>query len=124
MENIKEASKSAELALASIENAARKIDRGEGTIGKLVNDESMYNNIDSAAKGISDYATRIERMKTIVGFRSEYMFPESKNYFTFELKPKTDQYYILEITSDPFSNYNRVETTTNPARRHGGDRDL
>ena len=114
MENIKEASKTAEMALASIENATRKIDRGEGTIGKLVNDESVYNNIDSAAKGISDYTTRIERMKTIVAFRSEYMFPEAKSYATLELKPKMDQYYIFEILSDPFSNYNRTETTTTP----------
>lgn len=114
MENIKEASKSAEMALASIENATRKIDRGEGTIGKLVNDESMYNNIDSAAKGISDYTTRIERMKTIVAFRSEYMFPEAKSYATLELKPRMDQYYIFEIVSDPFSNYNRTTTTTTP----------
>jgi len=114
MENIKEASKTAEMALASIENATRKIDRGEGTIGKLVNDESVYNNIDSAAKGISDYTTRIERMKTIIAFRSEYMFPEAKSYATLELKPRMDQYYIFEIMSDPFSNYNRTTTTTTP----------
>jgi len=114
MENIKEASKTAEMALASIENATRKIDRGEGTIGTLVNDESVYNNIDSAAKGISDYTTRIERMKTIIAFRSEYMFPEAKSYATLELKPRMDQYYIFEILSDPFSNYNRTTTTTTP----------
>jgi phospholipid/cholesterol/gamma-HCH transport system substrate-binding protein len=114
MENIKEASKSAELALASIDNAARKIDRGEGTIGKLVNDESMYNNIDSAAKGISDYSSRIERIKTTIGFRTEYMFPEFKNYFTLELKPRLDQYYILELVSDPFGKYSRTETITTP----------
>ncbi len=114
MENIKEASKSAELALASIDNAARKIDRGEGTIGKLVNDEGMYNNIDSAAKGISDYTSRIERVKTTIGFRTEYMFPEFKNYFTLELKPRIDQYYILELVSDPFGRYTATETTTTP----------
>jgi phospholipid/cholesterol/gamma-HCH transport system substrate-binding protein len=114
MENVREASKSAELALASIENAARKIDRGEGTIGKLVNDESMYNNIDTAAKGISDYTSRIERMKTIIGFRNEYLFPRSKAYATLEIKPRPDQYYILEVLNDPFSNYKRTETTTTP----------
>jgi phospholipid/cholesterol/gamma-HCH transport system substrate-binding protein len=114
MENIKEASKSAELALASIDSAARKIDQGEGTIGKLVNDEGMYNNIDSAAKGISDYTSRIERVKTTIGFRTEYTFPEFKNYFTLELKPRIDQYYILELVSDPFGKYSRVETTTTP----------
>jgi phospholipid/cholesterol/gamma-HCH transport system substrate-binding protein len=114
LENVKEASKSAEMALASIENATRKIDSGQGTLGKLVNDEGMYNNIDSAAKGLSDYTSRIERMKTVIGFRSEYLFPESKSYVTLELKPKPDKYYILEMTSDPFSNYNRTETTTTP----------
>ncbi len=88
MENVREASKNAELALASIESAARKIDRGEGTLGKLVSDDSMYNNIDSAAKGLSDYVSRVERMQTIIAFRSEYMFPKSKSYFTLELKPQ------------------------------------
>jgi phospholipid/cholesterol/gamma-HCH transport system substrate-binding protein len=114
MENIKEASKSAELALASIDNAMRKIDRGEGTIGKLVNDEGMYNNIDSAAKGIGDLTSRVERLKTTVGFRAEYMFPDVKDYFTLELKPRMDQYYIIELVSDPFGKYSRNETTTTP----------
>ena len=114
MENVKEASKSAEMALASLENAAGKIERGEGTIGKLVNDDSMYNNIDSAAKGISDYTSRVERMKTIVGFRGEYLFPRSKSYVTLELKPRMDQYYLFEITSDPFENYTRTVQTSTP----------
>ena len=114
MENVREASKNAELALASIESTARKIDRGEGTLGKLVSDESMYNSVDSAAKGISDYTSRVERLKTTVGFRSEYMFPEFKNYFTLELKPRLDQYYILELVSDPFGKFSRTETTTTP----------
>ncbi len=114
MENVREASKNAELALASIESAARKIDEGEGTIGKLVNNESMYNSIDSAAKGITDYVSRIERMKTIVGFRTQYMFPEYQNYATLELKPRPDTYYIFEVTSDPFGKYTRTVTTLSP----------
>jgi len=101
MENIREASKNAELALASIEDAAKKIDRGEGTLGKLVSDDSMYNNIDSAAKGLSDYTGRAERLQTIVSFRSEYMFPDAKTYFSLDLKPKQDKYYTFEVVSDP-----------------------
>jgi phospholipid/cholesterol/gamma-HCH transport system substrate-binding protein len=114
MENVREASKNAELALASIENVTKKIDRGEGTLGKLVTDDSMYSNIDSAAKGIADYTSRVERLKTTIGFRSEYMFPQFKNYFTLELKPRLDQYYVLELISDPFGKYSRVETTSTP----------
>ncbi len=100
MENVREATRSAELAMASIESVTNRIDRGEGTLGKLVTDDSVYNNIDSAAKGISDYTGRLERMKTIVSFRYEYMFPESKTYFELELKPKLDKYYIIGVNSD------------------------
>jgi phospholipid/cholesterol/gamma-HCH transport system substrate-binding protein len=114
MENVKEASKNAEMAMVSLDNTLKKIDSGEGTIGKLVNDDSMYNGIDSAAKGITDYVTRIERMKTIVGFRSEYMFPQSKTYATLELKPRPDKYYILEVTSDPFGKFSRIEQSQTP----------
>jgi phospholipid/cholesterol/gamma-HCH transport system substrate-binding protein len=114
MENIREASRNAELALASIESVARKVDRGEGTLGKLISDDSMYNNIDSAAKGISDYTARIERMETVVGFRTEYMFPKSKSYFSLELKPKKDKYYIFEMTNDPYGKYARTTMTTTP----------
>lgn len=113
MENIREATRSAEVALASIENVANRIDRGEGTLGKLVNDEGMYNNIDSAAKGLSDYVSRVERLKTTIAFRNEYLFPKSKSYFTLELKPRPDQYYIAEILSDPYGKYDRTETVTN-----------
>jgi phospholipid/cholesterol/gamma-HCH transport system substrate-binding protein len=114
MENVREASKKAELALTSIENTAQKIDSGAGTIGKLVNSDSMYTNIDNAAKGLDDYVSRIERMKTIVGFRSEYMFPQSKSYATLEIKPRPDTYYILEATTDPFGYYTRQQTISTP----------
>lgn len=114
LENVREASKNAELALASIESAARKIDRGEGTLGKLVSDDSMYNNIDSAAKGLSNYVSRVDRLQTIIAFRTEYMFPESQSYFSLELKPQQDQYYVFELTSDPFGKYKRTETTQTP----------
>ncbi len=113
LENVREATRSAEVALASIESVANRIDRGEGTLGKLVTDEGMYNNIDSAAKGLSDYVSRVERLKTTIAFRNEYLFPKSKSYFTLELKPRQDQYYIAEILSDPYGKYNRTETVTN-----------
>jgi phospholipid/cholesterol/gamma-HCH transport system substrate-binding protein len=114
MENIREASRNAELALASIDNVARRVDRGEGTLGKLISDDSMYTNIDSAAKGISDYTSRVQRLQTVVGFRTEYLFPKSKSYFTFELKPKQDQYYIFEMTTDPYGKYTRTIVTASP----------
>ncbi|HAK59284.1 MAG TPA: hypothetical protein DCO77_02725 [Nitrospiraceae bacterium] len=112
MENVREASRNAELALASIDNIARKIERGEGTLGKLVTDDSMYNNIDTAAKGIGEVTARLSRMKTIVGFRSEYMFPDVKNYFTLSMMPRPNYGYIFEINNDPYGKYKRSTVVT------------
>ncbi len=114
MENVREASKNAETALTSIDNAARKIDSGEGTLGKLISDDSMYNNINSAAAGLDDYLSRVQRMQTIVGFRTEYMFPQSQSYATLELKPRPDTYYIFELTDDPFGSFTRTVTSNTP----------
>jgi phospholipid/cholesterol/gamma-HCH transport system substrate-binding protein len=114
MENAREASKNAEMALASIDQAAQKINSGEGTIGKLMNNDSLYNNIDSAAHGLNDYLGRMEQMKTIIGFRTQYMFPQSQSYASLELKPRPDTYYIFEITDDPFGSYTRTVTTNTP----------
>jgi phospholipid/cholesterol/gamma-HCH transport system substrate-binding protein len=114
LENVRAASKSAEMALNSVDDVAKRIDRGEGTLGKLVTDDSMYKNIDSAAKGLTDYVSRVERLKTTLGFRTEYLFPDYKNYFTLELKPKFDQYYILELVSDPYGKYTRTTSFVTP----------
>jgi phospholipid/cholesterol/gamma-HCH transport system substrate-binding protein len=114
MENVREASKNAELALASIENTARKIDRGEGTLGKLVSNDSMYNNIDSTAKGLGDITSHFERLRTVIGFRSEYMFPDFKSYFSLDVKPTFDKYYTLEVISDPKYKFTQTITSTNP----------
>ncbi|MFA5073600.1 MAG: MlaD family protein [Nitrospirota bacterium] len=112
LENVKEASQNAERAIASIEQTTKKIERGEGTLGKLINDDSVYNNIDIAAKGLGDYMGRVDRLKTIIGFRSEYLFPQAKSYATLEIKPRKDQYYILEVTNDPFGKYHRTVQLT------------
>lgn len=114
IENIREASRSAELALSSIEEAAKKVERGEGTLGKLVSDDSLYNNIDNAAKGLGNYAARMESMRTILSFRTENLFPESKSYVDLTLKPKQDKYYILGVNTDSVYQYNQTIGSATP----------
>lgn len=48
----KEAMEGAEKLLDSLNSVASKIERGEGTIGKLVNEDELYNEINSLAKDV------------------------------------------------------------------------
>lgn len=90
-------------SLKSVEAITQKVERGEGTIGKLFADDTAYENLNTALEGLGNAVGRIERFKTFVGFRTEYQLQESQNkgYFTLQLQPRTDKYYLLEIVDDP-----------------------
>ncbi|HEX8209659.1 MAG TPA: MlaD family protein [Longimicrobium sp.] len=52
------AARSFNAAGESMASIAGRIDRGEGTLGKLSRDESLYNNLNAAAQNINTTATR------------------------------------------------------------------
>ena len=51
-----------ESSVASIKDVAGKISRGEGTIGKLVNDEGAYNQLQGMMKDIRGVTTRLQEI--------------------------------------------------------------
>jgi phospholipid/cholesterol/gamma-HCH transport system substrate-binding protein len=119
IERIDRASKSLESALEHTDNVAGRIDRGEGTIGKLTKDDALVNEVQGVAEGINDYVSNIVRLQTIVGLRSDYNFLANtiKTYVSLRLQPKEDKYYELELINDPRGFTSITDTsvdTTNP----------
>jgi len=108
MENIKEVSKSAS-------NIAQKIEKGEGTIGKLLKEDNLYDSFNKVAEGAGKTFDTIERMKTFMEFRSEYLTKEgnSKGYFNLTLQPRSDKYYILGLVTDPMGSVEITDTVIN-----------
>lgn len=98
----------------SISSIVKKIDKGEGTLGKLINDTSVHDNFNKTLTGINSYLGKVESFKTFIGYRGEYLFDASdtKSYISLKLQPKTDKYYLVEIVDDPRGK-RRTETTEN-----------
>jgi phospholipid/cholesterol/gamma-HCH transport system substrate-binding protein len=46
--------KDLETSLAQVKSITSKIDRGEGSLGKLINDENMYTNLENATKQMEE----------------------------------------------------------------------
>jgi len=90
-------------ALEGLNNITKKVEKGEGTIGKLFTDDKAYNQITTALEGVSNAVNRIERFKTIVGIRNEFQLrpSENKGYFSIQLQPREDKFYLFEIVKDP-----------------------
>ncbi|MBI5562941.1 MAG: MCE family protein [Deltaproteobacteria bacterium] len=100
---VKEAGPGIKETVASANSVAKKLDKGEGTLGKLINDTSIHDNLNKTITGINGYLEKAENFHTFLGYRAEYLFKSwsTKSYFSLKLQPKADKYYLIEIVSDP-----------------------
>lgn len=89
--------------LQNTASITEKVDAGEGTVGKLVNDEKLHRDVAEAAEGINSFVGGITRLQTWVNLRSEYQFRSgaAKSYVQFTLQPWEDKSYIFEVVNDP-----------------------
>jgi phospholipid/cholesterol/gamma-HCH transport system substrate-binding protein len=121
VERLDRASKSLESALAHADNVAGRIDRGEGTIGKLTKDDQLVNEVQGVAEGINEYVGGLTRLQTVVGLRNDYNFLSNtiKSYVSLRLQPREDKYYEIELINDPRGYTSITDTsvdTTNPTQ--------
>jgi phospholipid/cholesterol/gamma-HCH transport system substrate-binding protein len=119
IERLNRSSKSLESALEHVDHIADRMDKGEGTLGKLSKDETLINEVQGAAEGINEYVGGISRLQTIVGLRSDYNFLANtiKSYVEVRLQPREDKYYMIELINDPRGKTSFTQTdidTTNP----------
>ncbi|MGO9836383.1 MAG: MlaD family protein [Polyangiaceae bacterium] len=121
VERLDHASKSLESALSHIDSVTGRIDRGEGTIGRLTKDEALVNEVQGVAEGVNDYVQDLTRLQTVVGLRSDYNFLANtiKSYVELRLQPREDKYYVVELINDPRGLTSITDTsvdTTNPTQ--------
>jgi len=117
--SVNRASRSLESALQHIDSVAGRVDKGEGTIGRLSKDEALIDEVQGVAEGVNDYVGGITRLQTIVGLRSDYNFLANtiKSYVELRLQPREDKYYVIELINDPRGRTSFTQTdvdTTNP----------
>jgi phospholipid/cholesterol/gamma-HCH transport system substrate-binding protein len=100
--------------MKNMETVTSRLERGEGTAGKLLTDESIANNIDDITENASGFVRSITKLQTIVGLRTEYNIISStfKNYLSVQLMPRPDKFYLIELVEDPrgYSSTARVVT--------------
>jgi len=86
----------------SVEKVTSKIERGEGTIGKLVNDEEVYDNLNKTLSGAGKFIGKAEELRISLGLRGEWQsqMDEGKSFFSLKIEPREDRYYLLELSED------------------------
>jgi phospholipid/cholesterol/gamma-HCH transport system substrate-binding protein len=102
--------------LDNIAVVSDKVRGGEGTVGRLLNDDTIANNVEQITEDAGSFLRSLTRLQTLVGLRSEYnvLANTLKTYVGIQLQSRPDKYYLIELIDDPrgLRTENRTFTTT------------
>jgi phospholipid/cholesterol/gamma-HCH transport system substrate-binding protein len=95
---------------------AKKIDSDTGTLGKLVNDPTIADNIEEITTDAKNFLGTLFRMQTYVGLRTEYNFFSqlARSYVTVEVATRPDKFYYIELEKGPRGDYPTVTLEYDP----------
>ncbi len=88
-------------ATSNIDDVAGKINRGKGLIGKLVNEDEIYTDVQKTVKGIRTYVNKTQNIRIKLDGHVENMTTNSdrKGYFSASIFTYSDYFYMIEIMS-------------------------
>lgn len=109
LDAIREATRTLNSGLRRVESIAQKIDDGEGTIGQLINDDTLIQSVNNTVADIGDLVSSVNRFQLEVLYRGEFHFTHRganvgfalKNTVGVRVKPKPDYWYLFEFVDDP-----------------------
>lgn len=87
----------------NFEEVSDKLNSGKGTLGKLINDESTVDQINTAIAGVNDFIGTASKTQTSLDFHSEYLSgaDAAKTYIGVKIQPGLDRFYELAVIDDP-----------------------
>lgn len=90
-------------SMASIQHITEKIERGEGTVGKLINDETTINNINEAVEGLNETLGLYRKFKLQIDYRGEFLMDakQMQHLIGISLHPAPDKFLMFELVDAP-----------------------
>lgn len=99
--------------MKNIDEISGKINRGEGTIGKLINDEQTVEELNTAIDGVNGFLDTAGKTQTGIDFNSVYLGNiGAKSAVGLRIQPGLDRYYYLGIIDDPIGAIETTQTVT------------
>jgi phospholipid/cholesterol/gamma-HCH transport system substrate-binding protein len=102
--------------IANTESITAKIDDDKGTLGRLVNDPAIADNVEDITDDAKGFLGTLFGLKTYVGLRTEYNVFSGlmRNYVAIELHSRPDKYYLIELEKGPRGDYPSVSLELDP----------
>lgn len=113
LEALREATDTLNRSLESVESIAGKIDRGDGSLGILINDDTLAESLTATVEEVGSLIDSIGRFQIEVYYRGEFhithQLPNArfsgKNVIGLRVKPRPDYWYVFEFVDDPLGSF-------------------
>ncbi len=91
------------VTLDNVAEITNKVKNGEGTLGRLVNDDETVDKINDTIDNVNGLLGGINKLQVDVGYHTEYLGTSKnfKQYVALNLKPTPDKYFMFEFVNDP-----------------------
>lgn len=102
-------------SLADLNKVTQRVERGEGNLGKFINDESIYERVDRVTQNVDEFVNSTMGLEVQVGVKSEYMALQSaaKTHAEVRLLPEgKPKYYSFGVVNTPDQLSRTTETRT------------
>jgi phospholipid/cholesterol/gamma-HCH transport system substrate-binding protein len=99
----------------NLRTISSKVARGEGTIGKLLNDERTIEGINEAVSGVNKFLSKADKLQLILDARTGVLTQSggAKTQVGLWIQPTYDKYYLLGVSSGPQGFVTRTHVETN-----------
>ena len=100
--------------LASVDEISNKINSGEGTLGRLVNDEETVEELNTAIAGVNQFIQAGTKLQTAFDYYSHYFTNGNgvRSYIGTRIQPGPDRFYEIAGISSPEGVITRFTRTT------------
>ncbi len=101
-------------AIEQMRDQMARVNRGEGSVGKLLNDPSYAEEIRQAIRSVNSLLTKVAGVRFVadLGAVSINAYDGSRGYFNLAIYPSPDRYYLLGVAIDPLGVEKNLTTTT------------
>ncbi len=104
LERIKELLNTTQESLKFLNESLERINRGEGTLGKLIHQPELYQRAEGALDDFEKVINPVSSLRISGALRSEYYAKSQvlKNYFTLDIWAEKNKNFLAQIVHDPW----------------------
>jgi len=101
-------------SVENIRKVTQKLEEGKGTIGRLLTDDKLVQDIERIVSDVEDFTSTFSRTQIKVWYRSDYFVGRDafKTTIDFALVPSPDKYYLFQLVDDPTGRQRRITRVT------------